>query len=832
MILAEEVQEIIDSFLSRFEHVSGEQLKIRLLVNADKTVFVSGGMQRRDAVLSPYGGQLGRRWTPHAGVAGTDPLPDGGRHEHPFRLHGEDESGNADSHTYQNMHDIATMTVRHFMLHHRANWHCQPMLDDPTGGEASTVASSGSSSTGYDSSDDLDSSADSSTPRSARISRLRRLVRWMAVAAYAPDASQDVSTTSHAYSDQRQLPFLDEEDEDETDARILKHTAAFLAKWRNNEDIGRDATYSPAPLHSDDKVDDHVGYMEYEDYEADYTDYEDEKMEAARDRRIAILKDRLVAVAAGQHEEDEDAEFGVGVDDLHDVTLTNPNELARLCRLHCIDLSRIPVDYYPRRDVTWDLATEERYVAEDDLELCRFMLIAYYPRMLQWKRVCRSPLTEDDLIPDRAQCVIEGYQTWLAWNNPQQAQRIERRYVEDWQRERLRRLLQEAQGVPRDDLVRVDLVMDQSADREAAVADLRAYLRMNAAPVEPYEVRLWADLIGDDLYVTGGAGTPRNNRTPSTSMPEVNLVETFVHAPVGPDMETALACIQWIVKVETKQKPPYDYLRVVAYTWVRRALRYQYPVAGLQLSYIAQQFGLGGDEFIEKYWNPDTPMCRTPPVLLVFALSCVYFLDMAVVDEHGARPDGLCRGPKWRIKLVDKRWQIWCRTSELDFLQFGTLSSTLPFEISSSQVPHDESDGDCEVQGGAGLVRRLGSLAKVMRARLKASAKERRELMILVARGKDLLIRYVGKISSKVLLELFAKAKRVGREYLTLRVCVQGEWRIFRHGFARHVNWNWTGLTVVVENNRMSKAGLEKLVEEELYECAHSHLNLIQMRQF
>eukprot|EP00971_Amphidinium_carterae_P231040 4584623-Amphidinium_carterae.1 len=300
---------------------------------------------------------------------------------------------------------------------------------------------------------------------------------------------------------------------------------------------------------------------------------------------------------------------------MSEVTLTNPHELAKLCRLHLIDLdSKAPRQPYARREVTGHLEAEERYFADDSIDLLRFSLIAHKPRLLAWKRVCRSPLTENDRYPIRTDCIIQGHQTLLAWNNPHSAQSV--------------------RGTP-------NLPLDQSEHRATALAELRAYLRAHAVPLEPYADRLQADLLGDDLYVTGGGGESKQGAAPSNIPTTViHAVDTFVYAPNVPRSESTLACVQWIVKIELKQTPPYDYLRMVAYSWMRRAVKYQYPVAGLQVTDIAQQFDMNAVDFVEKFWDPDVPKCPTPPVLLVFVLSCVYALDLAVVDEHGIRPDG------------------------------------------------------------------------------------------------------------------------------------------------------------------------------------------------
>eukprot|EP00971_Amphidinium_carterae_P344673 6485201-Amphidinium_carterae.1 len=129
------------------------------------------------------------------------------------------------------------------------------------------------------------------------------------------------------------------------------------------------------------------------------------------------------------------------------VAVANTFELAHLIALHHTDQVQ-PEQIFPKRDVTWHLDDRERQLAEDDLELLRFTIIARNARFLGWTRVCRSPFTDDDLFPDRARCIVSDQQAWLAWNNPHGLRRIEHAYVDNWQRERRRLQVHQAHVEP------------------------------------------------------------------------------------------------------------------------------------------------------------------------------------------------------------------------------------------------------------------------------------------------------------------------------------------------------------------------------------------------
>eukprot|EP00971_Amphidinium_carterae_P191159 3793674-Amphidinium_carterae.1 len=199
-----------------------------------------------------------------------------------------------------------------------------------------------------------------------------------------------------------------------------------------------------------------------------------------------------------------------------------------------------------------------------------------------------------------------------------------------------------------------------------------------------------------------------------------------------------MASVRWVVHAATGKTHSEEHLRILAYLWVLQALKQHYLVAGVSLHTVAQEFNMTGKEFVQKYWDAHTRKCKAPPTLFVFALSCIYELSVSVVDEKGLRTDGFIDGTKWRLKLKDKRWQVWCRKQDLDFIDFD-ISATLPFDVDSS-ASEPESE---HVAGGGRTVKqpRLGKWARALRRRLKDD-KVLRTVTVHVVRGKDLQVTY------------------------------------------------------------------------------------------
>eukprot|EP00971_Amphidinium_carterae_P340689 6479139-Amphidinium_carterae.1 len=163
---------------------------------------------------------------------------------------------------------------------------------------------------------------------------------------------------------------------------------------------------------------------------------------------------------------------------------------------------------------------------------------------------------------------------------------------------------------------------------------------------------------------------------------------------------------------------------------------------------------MSGEAFLEKYWDPRCPNNRAPPTLLVYAISCIYEIDIAVVDEQGTRTDGVIRPTRWRLKLVRGSWQLWCKREHLDFIPHGSISSTEAYEIPSCQPERDP-----DVVGGArNLVRsRFGKLATSARNRYLESMQTERSVTLNVLKGANLPVAYRGTISSLSLLKEFAR---------------------------------------------------------------------------
>eukprot|EP00971_Amphidinium_carterae_P084110 1664833-Amphidinium_carterae.1 len=325
------------------------------------------------------------------GVAGTGYAVAAGELDRPFLMVGEDENNVLRRHAFNNSHDLATMTARYRERNLRwADWHCQPLPEDPTcplSGSEDEDDTELWSSFGSDS-----GSTSSGTPRAALVSRLRALLRSMAVSAHAPDRCYPDVLTVHALQNPLALPALQEEDDDFVSARL-------------------------AQFGLDGQRVDMATQVDFSDLESNDIEFEQEDCEAARDRRICLLHSRLDHYSAGFDPMNDEPEIGSDAEGDGQTTLLNPSELAQLVRLRVIDVSQTTALRYPRLDVTWHLSLEQRWEADNDLDLLRFCLIANKSSLLQWRRVDRSPLTVDDLVPCPARCELER-QAFLAWNNP------------------------------------------------------------------------------------------------------------------------------------------------------------------------------------------------------------------------------------------------------------------------------------------------------------------------------------------------------------------------------------------------------------------------------
>eukprot|EP00971_Amphidinium_carterae_P350834 6491765-Amphidinium_carterae.2 len=391
---------------------------------------------------------------------------------HPFLLPGASESENDDAdYMITNGHDLAI-----FLARHRGPF-VSRSVQSPAGALASTSSASSSCdlpSLGSTFDNCTDSEADSDTdqtPRAVRIMHLRGLLRWLASTPVAKDLANE-ELSYHTWGNPLYMSGLDDDFEQ-----------------------GRLTLYSSC-------VPDADAY----DNETGYDDFEDETTYAARDRRVSLLRTHLELAGHGVPFQPEVELPCLGVDGSHGALL-NPAELQRLLWLSRSDTVDPDPDFMPR-DVGAELSLEEQFEIENLFSFVRFLIIAFKPRLQCWWRVDRTPLTVDDLLPEYTPGLEDH--AWHAWENPHRVTRMERSFVDNWQRERHRiraeRAEQLAAGLRR---AHPGPVTDDAASSYGPVCRLRTERRANAAPVQAYDERLEADLIGDLLFAEGGGKNTR-----------------------------------------------------------------------------------------------------------------------------------------------------------------------------------------------------------------------------------------------------------------------------------------------------------------------------------
>eukprot|EP00971_Amphidinium_carterae_P331475 6465031-Amphidinium_carterae.2 len=221
-----------------------------------------------------------------------------------------------------------------------------------------------------------------------------------------------------------------------------------------------------------------------DDWQVGYQDPEPERDEKCRERRISLLRTRLVAWFAGQLLPADEPIHCESVDSDVCCTIVNPGELQAL-----IALSRRDVASHPQtpvsRDVCSDLEPDARWEAENLISFMKFTLIALRPHLLFWWRQERTPLTVDDLVPVHVPDQSGDGGARHAWNNPQRLQNIQTDFVLEWQH------LRATRGPP----TILGPVPDNDVAQSEAVLRLRHELRANAIPVPAREERLLVDYI-------------------------------------------------------------------------------------------------------------------------------------------------------------------------------------------------------------------------------------------------------------------------------------------------------------------------------------------------
>eukprot|EP00971_Amphidinium_carterae_P250649 4975816-Amphidinium_carterae.3 len=340
------------------------------------------------------------------------------------------------------------------------------------------------------------------------------------------------------------------------------------------------------------------------------------------------------------------------------------------------------------------------------------------------------------------------------------------------------------------------------------------------------------------LPVQGGAKRGRSSQSGEPARDDVHMF-----TPPADEQDTLVSCIRWVLAADKRKCFSAEYIKIVVSNWTEQALKQQYYVADILLADLAAQYDMTGKDFVKKYWNPDHHPTRAPPVLFTVAVYCAFDLDIAVIDDNGARADGLWLRGRWLLKLERERWQVLCRPEAVDFLAVSfDITTTEPYEEAAAASTHQEPP----VQGGAPKAMRLrwGSFNQGMQQRYRTSLLARKSTTLHVRRGKDLVVEYQGRISTKELLQQFARVKRVGKEYLTLKVGNPEGWTEYHFHDQGHLSRDWTGLTLYMENTRaatlsqparghQSARGRQAdTVLPSEYEWYHSQLARQQMKRF
>eukprot|EP00971_Amphidinium_carterae_P325199 6455342-Amphidinium_carterae.1 len=227
------------------------------------------------------------------------------------------------------------------------------------------------------------------------------------------------------------------------------------------------------------------------------------------------------------------------------------------------------------------------------------------------------------------------------------------------------------------------------------------------------------------------------------------------------------------------------HVRTLARTWMKMAAKQGYMVAGYMVQNLAEEVDLTCDEYIDRVWDPTQNLA--PAFLFVTVVDILYQLGISVMSDEGVRQDGLIAHAKWQIYGSGETW-----------LLYNVDNDRMPLLQSAAGAPISPT----EFYQGAGRTK-LSFLQKQVR-RWRRFSPPVREMTMTSSKGTPLIVQYAGKVGSDDLLATYAKHKRIGRQYLRMKVTFRGRGRVLKYKGREWYSTNWHLMHIVMINRRYS----------------------------
>eukprot|EP00971_Amphidinium_carterae_P319864 6357947-Amphidinium_carterae.3 len=187
-----------------------------------------------------------------------------------------------------------------------------------------------------------------------------------------------------------------------------------------------------------------------------------------------------------------------------------------------------------------------------------------------------------------------------------------------------------------------------------------------------------------EAYVAGGMrGAPR----PADLTPSGHRV---LFVPGSEVIDSLMHCVRWVLMKEgwNSQQPASDthvHLRLVARMWLANAHKQHWLVAGKLVDELADEADTSVCDFLDNRCCPHA--LSAPAYVIIYALSCLYQVQLFVIDRRGHRVDGYLAVSGWAFQWLHSSWVV---VSPCKALLGNAAPSSVPIVISPTQPALDQ----------------------------------------------------------------------------------------------------------------------------------------------
>eukprot|EP00971_Amphidinium_carterae_P335657 6471629-Amphidinium_carterae.4 len=125
--------------------------------------------------------------------------------------------------------------------------------------------------------------------------------------------------------------------------------------------------------------------------------------------------------------------------------------------------------------------------------------------------------------------------------------------------------------------------------------------------------------------------------------------------------DALMHCIRWVLSREGwasdhTAEATHLHLRTVAQAWLRNANKQHWMCAGQLVPCLADDMDCSTDEFLDVRCSPLS--LAAPAYVIVYAISCLYQVQMFVLDRAGRRADGYVIASGWGLQWHSSTWVV------------------------------------------------------------------------------------------------------------------------------------------------------------------------------